>query len=698
MERNMLEERYGLSLERIREMGRECGGSENAPCGQETAGFFRAQSQWILFLDQVREQLLLEKETGLPALLVLEERNRKLYEDIAGTAYEKSYANPAYSAAVLGDQAGPVMAFLAAELRGGIAYIYEERMEEWVPCLEVFIEIYNLFEARQTGELSGEAFWTEVREALYYYVSDYCDVTIPRRLREQVDPDLDFAVKIIMESDLSDLRYLYRFGEYITESERETADFLNSLPEEEIRKMASVYTEGYRRGFELAGIDLSRKKTVELRYQVGFERILREAVRQFAAMGLRPTLFRAAPGAVNKRQHLKIGYYGAYANKQFEYDHRFDNALFLDKAFKERKLSVMRSAYEELKELAAVYAGPAVMETFGEEPFSYENKKEAFSLSQKQKKLLTEMNAQAAEITNQYIKGEERSFTIISWPVPEIGPRYREIFRETIYINTLDYQQYKEIQTVLIDALDQGKYVEITGRDGNRTRMRVALHPLKDRRKETNFENCLADVNIPLGEVFTSPQLSGTEGLLHVKQIYINEVEYKDLEIRFKDGMTGEYTCGNYESEEENRKLIEENLLYNHPSLPLGEFAVGTNTAAYAMARRYGIMERLKILIIEKTGPHFAIGDTCYSHSEDVKVYNPDGKEIVARDNEWSLKRREEPEAAYFNCHTDITIPYDELGEIAVVKEDGERIPLIRDGRFVLPGTEALNEAFEKNL
>lgn len=42
----------------------------------------------------------------------------------------------------------------------------------------------------------------------------------------------------------------------------------------------------------------------------------------------------------------------------------------------------------------------------------------------------------------------------------------------------------------------------------------------------------------------------------------------------------------------------------------------------------------MPILIAEKMGPHFAVGDTCYSHAEDVKVYNPDGKEIVARENE----------------------------------------------------------------
>ena len=58
--------------------------------------------------------------------------------------------------------------------------------------------------------------------------------------------------------------------------------------------------------------------------------------------------------------------------------------------------------------------------------------------------------------------------------------------------------------------------------------------------------------------------------------------------------------------------------------------------------------------------------------------------------------RKEDMKKAYFNCHTDITIPYDELQEISVVHEDGSRTVLIRDGRFVLPGTEELNRPFDE--
>jgi leucyl aminopeptidase (aminopeptidase T) len=187
--------------------------------------------------------------------------------------------------------------------------------------------------------------------------------------------------------------------------------------------------------------------------------------------------------------------------------------------------------------------------------------------------------------------------------------------------------------------------------------------------------------------------------------VYLNGLSYVNLKVHFKDGMVTDYDCDNFPDSAEaaqdgtvvdrNKGYIRENVLFSHESLPIGEFAIGTNTTAYVIANRHKIVEKLPILIVEKMGPHFALGDTCYSWSEDIPVHNPNGKEIISRDNEITLKRKTNPEEAYFNCHTDITIPYDEIGEITAVAKDGTRTVIIRDGRFVLPGTEKLNEPFQ---
>ena len=136
--------------------------------------------------------------------------------------------------------------------------------------------------------------------------------------------------------------------------------------------------------------------------------------------------------------------------------------------------------------------------------------------------------------------------------------------------------------------------------------------------------------------------------------------------------------------------------MYNNETLPLGEFAIGTNTTAYMAVKKYKIEDCVPILIAEKTGPHFAIGDTCYCREEDVVSYNPDGKRLVAKENEYSKMRYSHPDKAYFNCHTDITISYDELLEVTAVEENGKETPVIRNRRFVLAGLEELNKPFDE--
>ena len=679
-----MEERYELTIERIQEILTE------ETVAQPYRGYFRQVASFLMELDAVgrsmqsggREKLAREE---------LEAEMQALYRDVLPEQYESSYANPAYAVRELGEEKGAFLSALYAELRGSIAYTYEQREEYRVVENELFIEIYNKFE--QEAEPSLES----LKEIFYWYASDYCDVFAADRVREQIDPEAyTFAAKIIMESDLTDLRYLYRYGEYVGENELRTAEHLNALPEEIIDKMADTFTEGFRVGFANTGKDLSKKAVVNVRYVLGFERVVRKAIQNFAKLGLQPTIFRAADSVITRGRGGKSGYFGAQVNKQYDYDHKDDMGLVLDKQFSERKLELVRTVYEQNKELAAKFAGPAVMEVFGEKPFAPQAKPEAIHLSRKQEELLLTLNSRMGQLTNQYIKGEERSFTIISWPVPEIGADYPEIFNETIRINTLDAKIYEKVQQTLIDALDQGDYVHILGANGNRTDLKVKLYELADPAKETIFENCVADVNIPVGEVFTSPVLEGTEGVLHVSKVYLRELQYQNLEIHFKDGRTTDYTCTNFADEEENRKYISDNILHNHPSLPLGEFAIGTNTTAYMTAKKFDIADKFTILIAEKMGPHFAVGDTCYSWAEDNQVFNPNGKEIVAKENSACACRRENPEKAYFQCHTDITIPYEELGKISVFTKEGGEIELIRDGRFVLPGTEILNEPLDK--
>ena len=685
----MIEERYELCYERIQEI------AQNAEVCEQFQEYFKQTAKLV---ERIVNAYKLAKQGFFENAEVakLRRANRELYEDIFASNYETCYANPAYACKMLGADMGKLLSFLYAELRSMIPYAFEKRLEDLVIRMELFVEVYNMFSYAMSegGQApSGD----EVRDTMYWFVSDYSETTMQWRVATQVDTTHDFAVRIIMDSDLNNISYLYKYGEFITSETEKLSQYMASLSEERVKLIADTYTEGYRIGFEKANKDLKKKETVDIIYVLGFERIVRAAIENFAKMGLKPAIYRANDSIFHKKGVRKSGYYGADANKQYRYDHKDDIALFLDKKLVNRKLEVLKHAYEQVKDQAKKYAGPAVIEIFGEKPFVPKTKAEACVLSSEQQKLSAEYTGASANIVNQYIIGEERSFTIIAFPVPDIGEQFEVIFDETVKINTLDYTTYERIQAIIINALNEAKYVKIKGMNGNKTDLCVQLYQVKNPDKEAVFENCVADVNIPVGEVFTSPVLEGTNGKLFVSNVFLNELEYHNLEIDFQDGMITDYICTNFAREEENKKYIKENILFNYESLPMGEFAIGTNTTAYMTAKKYGISKLFPILIAEKTGPHFAVGDTCYSREEDVRIYNEDGKEIVAKDNSVSLLRHTDPSKAYFACHTDITIPYDELGAIIACYADGSECAIIENGRFVLEGTEELNRAFDEN-
>lgn len=726
MDEQVIKERYLLSMERIRSLLTE------ETVREPYRAYFRAQAELILLSGGIMEESagignegcgtagetgkITEENTGITGqsaasvkgagaprtLTEWRALNHRLYADILPEHYETSFANPAWAVRQFGEEMGRLLCFLAAEIRGDIVYSFEGRLLEMVRYNEALIEIYNLFEGDAVPEPR------EVKDVLYWCISDYCDVSLTGRIRETLDPAMDFAKRIVTESDLNDLTYLYRLGVYVSPEEERLAAFLNTLPEETIGRMADTCSEGYIRGFAVMGRDLSKKKSVVIRYPVGLERMVRRVIENFEAAGLSVILPRAAVDAVNRPLNGKGGYDSSSPNKQYDNDHRYDSALFMDKAFRDRKLAVLKTAYEEWKKEAGEYAGPAVIETFGEPGFTPVQKPEAWAFTEKQQKLYQEYRNRSMAIMNEYIPGDETSFTIIAFPVPAIGPDFEKIFEETIRINTLDYTLYQKLQQRIIDVLDTAEYAEVTGAGDNETRMHVNLAKLTDPERQTKFENCVADVNIPLGEVFTSPVLTGTEGILHVKSVYIGETQFRNLKMRFRDGRVQEVSCDNFletlsadasEAEREQaaadgRKLVIQTIMNGNETLPIGEFAIGTNTTAYVMAERFGILDRLPILIVEKMGPHFAVGDTCYSWSEDSPMYNPDGKEMIARDNEISILRKEDVEKAYFGVHTDITIPYRELASIAAVHADGTKTMIIEDGRFVMEGLAELNRPF----
>ena len=323
--------------------------------------------------------------------------NTKLYEDILPDHYGMSYGNPDYAAAKLGPLFGPILSAIYAELRGVIPCVFEDDENGAATFYELFLEVYGNF----MGEELPKA--ETIRSVFRSYCEDYLPDFMAERVRVQVDPSQNFAVRIITKADLTRTDYLYEYGEYISADTVASAEYINSLPEKKVRDMAHAFAEGYRLGSVQRCIDLSKKSTVEIVYDLGFERMVRYAIEEFEKMGLLPTAVRAPYRLVNKDPNRRNGYTGAIPNVQFDYDHRNDIGLFLDDEYVSKRLRATQEAYEEVKDLACLYAGSAVIEPFGEEPFALGKCEYAVTLSRYQQEKRTYMWNEVAKITNRYI-------------------------------------------------------------------------------------------------------------------------------------------------------------------------------------------------------------------------------------------------------------------------------------------------------
>lgn len=614
------------------------------------------------------------------------ENNHKLYEDVTEPGYKTSYVNPTYACGVLGKAMGQFLSAIAYRFRTGVGLVYEGRLYELSTLVELYVMMFNKIVLEKEED-------RRVLDLMYRdFMIAHMEVKAGNEWYRRLSSEFDVYSRIVDSYDLTDLRYLFRYGMYVGTNELALAKYVLSLDEAKKQTIADTYTEAYVRGFERGNIPLTHKKSVQVVYHLGFESIVKKAYKNFEKLGLKPFAY------YHLREIQRPRLYNTRPNKQMVYDHRFSDAMLLDEVYVEAAIAAASKALAGFSEEGRVFSGLALFEVFGDTPFNPVNSEDTMVYDQREADLTAQMQKAITLEYRKCVPGDAYSFTINDYPLPSIGKDFEAIFDATIQVNTLDEGMYLEVQGTMIDALDQSDYVTVTGRNGNETNITVALQDISDPQKQTKFDNCTADVNVPVGEVYTSPKLKGTEGLLHVQEVYLKGLMYKELKIWFKEGMIVDYDCKNFDTEAENKAFVKETLMHPHDTLPLGEFAIGTNTVAYMMAQKYNIQALLPILIGEKTGPHFAVGDTCFAWAEDSPVYNPNGKEMMARYNEKTISRKDGGTDAYTYCHTDITIPYNELDKITGHNKSGETFEIIDAGRFVLSGTEVLNKAFDEGL
>ena len=267
-DKRVIVERINLAMDRISLIRAE-----------EDAKFKDFFAELASFLEKVND-IRQKKESGEFEALSFEEL-KDMQDELFYDLREDIYAGSVYNPDVLEkmfdkDLVSPLLS-LGFEVRAALISVYEGDLEGFVNILELFLQVYGI--AMEGGSAK------EIADAIYWYASDYLDVTARKRIIESFTASNRFFYNIIMNDDLSDLRYLFKFGEYIGSNEINTAKYLNSLDNETVRLCAKTFVDGYRDGFFAMQKDISKRSVVSLIYNIGFERIVKEAVIFFEDMG-----------------------------------------------------------------------------------------------------------------------------------------------------------------------------------------------------------------------------------------------------------------------------------------------------------------------------------------------------------------------------------------------------------------------------
>jgi aminopeptidase len=612
---------------------------------------------FILDVIQISEQILIRKPSEWAVPKKLKDENLRLFKYLL--EYESSILNP--------EKSSPECAALCREFFRIVPHGYRGESVS-------FAEYYRLDDEIKASSYSDACFAVILQNFKHGRIEKDAVLAFTREYLS------DYYNTILVQTTQKDEKVLYRYGRYIDKREIELFRFLTDYDQSRLEQMAEHIVESFLHGFISQRKSINKRNTVYLHFQIGQEPIALKVIKAFEHRGFRVII-------------QTIGSLIPFC--QFQADQMYDQIIYLDDEYVAAYISSFkREAAANRKHLENICGYTKIIQ-FGDDTSRKTVRRSGF-MSNKDllRRDLKKRTAQRQSI-DAFVNPSEISLCKVAFPNTAIGRKFPRIFTGLLEVNLESSRRAEELQKLLIEALDHAVSIRVEGskQAGNLTDIIIAMQPITNPSTETNFLNGGGDINIPYGEVFTTPSLFGTNGVLYFKEIYLRDIFFNNLKIHFTNGVADKWSCGDFADRQEGELFIVNTLFAPHNTLPIGEFAIGTNTGAYAFVERFKIRKLLPTLLIEKMGPHFALGDPCFAHIEDTRIFNLiDGKEITARENERTKKRHSDAAAAYTDTHIDMAIPFEEIECIQVITKDGNFIDIIKKGQFVLPGLEELNE------
>ena len=132
-----------------------------------------------------------------------------------------------------------------------------------------------------------------------YRVAELCEL-IARDLKLD-EYETDVAWLTGMLHDVGRFEQIRRYNTFNDAQSVDHANFGANLLFKE--GLIDTYVDGFHEGFIINNIDMSPKRSVNIRYTIGFEPVVREAVRLFSEIGLAPIIYRSGVSVLPRGLH-----------------------------------------------------------------------------------------------------------------------------------------------------------------------------------------------------------------------------------------------------------------------------------------------------------------------------------------------------------------------------------------------------------
>lgn len=271
----------------------------------------------------------------------LYEENRNFYREV-NDFYYNSYANPLFTKKRLSEQVSDLASSIYQETIRSIQYIFQGNDDLFEILLKKFLAFYQNIDSDDIYSVMKKI---NQDNLLKFYQKDI----------EETYFVSNFASNLIKNNNLTDIRYLFRYGICITDTEIEFAKLLKKLDDAQITDLASQMVYGYLKGFKRHNKKMKNRKNSKIVLLVGLEKIAKKIDDLLLNEGY-------------------IGYIGeiVYRNllSQANFDFKEINCLALDEEYFISDFKAYREVLKSNENILKSYQGNIIMVGFG-----YENRK-----------------------------------------------------------------------------------------------------------------------------------------------------------------------------------------------------------------------------------------------------------------------------------------------------------------------------------